>query len=81
MRDERTLLAESLLTVVVVVVPESEIDRDLRVVVPPTPRSACLEINVELNDCRRGVAAGEPAALKVLGLDGEWMRSPAIWVS
>jgi hypothetical protein len=72
------LLIESLLTVVVVVVPDNEIDRDFLVVVPPTPRSCCLEIIVELNDWRRGVAAGEPATLKDLGLDGEWMRNPAI---
>jgi hypothetical protein len=67
-----------LLTVVVVVVPDSEIDRDLRVVDPPTPRSVVLEINVELNDCLRGVAAGELATLEGFGLDGEWMRNPAI---
>lgn len=78
-RDERTLLAESLPTAVVVIVPDSEIDRDFRVVALPTPRSTCLERKVELNDWRRG--AGDPATLNALGLEGEWRRRPAICAS
>jgi hypothetical protein len=70
-REGLELLMGRLLTVVVVVVPDNEIDRDLRVVDPPTLRSVDLEINVELNDCRRGVTKGELATLEGLGLDGE----------
>ena len=80
-REGLELLMGRLLTVVVVVVPDKEIDRDLRVVEPPTLRSVFFEISVELNDCLRGVAAGELATLESLGLAGEWMRNPAIWVS
>ena len=80
-REGLELLIGRLLTVVVVVVPDNEIDRDLRVVDPPTLRSVDFEINVELKDCRRGVIEGELATLEGLGLDGEWMRKPAICVS
>lgn len=72
-----------MLTVVVLMVPDSEIDLDFRVVDPPTTRSVFLEISVELKDCRRGVGMGDAVALEFggLGLVGEWIRNPAIWVS